>query len=174
LRFERLSPPRGLAKVPIGRDLLTLDSRASGLDALLCAVFDLLAVAGNRLGLEATVEVGLRRGEVGLGRAALHRRPVCITCVGNHCHKCSVGYIHGECMWLLMGYSYGRQSICGIVKIHDGSNIIMYLSVSFYLLVLLVFLRLFALARLFFERAALRLFLDLEARRNVLFRRPPR
>jgi len=129
LRFERLSPPRGLAKVPIGRDLLTLDSRASGLDALLCAVFDLLAVAGNRLGLEATVEVGLRRGEVGLGRAALHRRPVCITCVGNHCHKCSVGYIHGECMWLLMGYSYGRQSICGIVKIHDGSNIIMYLQV---------------------------------------------
>ena len=127
MRFERLSPPRGLAKVPIGRDLLTLDSRASGLDALLCAVFDLLAVAGNRLGLEATVEVGLRRGEVGLGRAALYGGLVVVYRIHNHCVNGWVGYIHGECMWLLMGYSYGRQSICGVVKIHDGSNIIMYL-----------------------------------------------
>ena len=136
-------------------------------------VFDLFSVTRNRLCLDASVEVGVLRGEVSLGRAELHRRFVCITCIGNHCNKCNVGYIHGECMWLLMGYSYGRQSTCGIVKIHDDSNIIMYLSVSFYLFVLLVFLCLFVLARLFFERAVLRLFLDLEVRRNVRFRRPP-
>ena len=44
---------------------------------------------------------------------------------------------------------------------------------SYRLLCLRVFLRFPDFARLFFERAALRLFLDLEARRNVLFRRPP-
>jgi len=96
--FERLSPPRGLAKVPIGRDLLALCSCASGLDALLSTVFYLLAVTRNRLCLNAAIEIGMRRGEVSFGRAALHRRRVCITCVGNHSNKCSVGYIHGECM----------------------------------------------------------------------------
>ena len=46
---------------------------------------------------------------------------------------------------------------------------------SYRLLCLRVFLRFPDFARLFFERAALRLFLDVEARRNVLFRveRPP-
>ena len=91
MRFERLSPPRGLAKVPIGRDLLALGSRASGLDALLRTVFDLLAVAGNRLGLEATVEVGLRRGEVGLGRAALYGGLVVVYRIHNHCVNGWVG-----------------------------------------------------------------------------------
>ena len=87
-----------------------------------------LCASSDRI-LDAAVEIGLCRVDVGIGRTSQHRRFVCITHVGNHCNKCSVGHIHGECMLLIMGYSYGIQSICGVVKIHDDSNIIMYLQV---------------------------------------------
>jgi len=83
---------------------LALGSRASGLDALLRAVFDLFAVAGYRLGLAMrmqAVEVGLRRGEVGLGRAALHGGLVVVYRIYNHCVNGWIGYIHGVGLWLI-------------------------------------------------------------------------